>query len=429
MISQALKLTGAAVLGLASVGVSISAPTLTNLDANDLSAFANGQRVEVTAYRPGRGIAAGLGAAGLGLFGWWLWRELLEGDGTAPIATTPDADEPTGQFIHAPAGVPAPEKYIDVSAILAKRLRPTLVTGNPRIGKGIAVVHGINWVKHARPDCPVWLIQPKYHRKEHPYWDNCDRVLGFMLEDSIGQDDELERIGKEMSQFIFEWRKQAERPTLLVIDELSLLKAVMPKWYKNALIPQLKTEMSSGETDNRALWCVTQSPLSTDIEITRGDRSTFDLLAIENPDSSEHLASLCASYDGVPKIEDPIVFKQSLSPKKAVFYHSSIQQWLPMLPYAVPTGAETPETPVSNPVNPVSNHAEHFSADLLTTTSVASALPDWLDLGLLLRVSNALKEGMSESKIVQDVMGYGGRNYQDGKDRFMQIKAILEEHS
>ena len=86
MINQVLKLAGAAVLGVASVGISISAPTLTNLSADDLAAFSNGAQVEVTAYRPGRALAGGLGAAGLGLLGWWLWREMA-GDSTTANAT------------------------------------------------------------------------------------------------------------------------------------------------------------------------------------------------------------------------------------------------------------------------------------------------------------------------------------------------------
>lgn len=128
MISQALKLVGAAALGVVSVGISISSPTLTNLSADDLAAFSNGARVEVTAYRPGRAMAGGLGAAGLGLLGWWLWREMMTNEGAAPVESLPD-DEMTGQFIKAPAGVPAPDKYIDVSAVVAQRLRPTLITG------------------------------------------------------------------------------------------------------------------------------------------------------------------------------------------------------------------------------------------------------------------------------------------------------------
>ena len=91
MINQALKLAGATVFGVASVGISFSAPTLTNLSADDLAAFSNGAQVEVTAYRPGRALAGGLGAAGLGLLGWWLWRELAGDRTTTSTTPTPPA--------------------------------------------------------------------------------------------------------------------------------------------------------------------------------------------------------------------------------------------------------------------------------------------------------------------------------------------------
>ena len=430
MISQTLKLAGAAALGVASVAISISAPTLTNLSADDLAAFSNGARVEVTAYRPGRALAGGLGAAGLGLLGWWLWKELTASAETAPIETIPvNDDEMTGQFIKAPAGVPAPNKYIDVSAVVAQRLRPTLITGNPRIGKGIVVAHAIRHVKRSQPDAPVWLIQPKYHRKERAYWEPCDRVMGFMLEDYLSGDEDVDALCKELSAFIHEWRKQSERPTLLVIDELSLIKGILPKWYKEFLIPQLITEMSSGETDDRALWGITQSPLAEDIGMSGGNRAPFDLLAIENPDSQEHLHSLARSYRGVSLPEDDLVYRQSLSPKKAIFYHSARQEWLPMLPYAVPGGCNESSEPLQGGVTPVTqdsvgNVGIQGEGQLQPVTQVTR-----YTIHQVLRVQSAVTEGMPESEIVKDVLGYKGRNYDEGKAILNEIQSILEENS
>lgn len=428
MINQALKLAGAAALGVASVGISVSSPTLTSLTPDDLAAFSNGARVEVTAYRPGRSLAAGLGAAGLGLFGWWMWRELTAKEGAAPVESLPD-DDITGQFIKAPAGVPAPDKYIDISAILAQRLRPTLITGNPRIGKGIVVAHGIRHLKRTRPDCPVWLVQPKYHRKERAYWEPCDRVMGFMLEDYLGGDESTDDLCRELSQFIHEWRQQAARPTLLIIDELSLIKGILPKWYKDFLIPQLITEMSSGETDDRALWAITQSPLADDIGMSGGNRAPFDLVAIENPDSKEHLHSLARSYRGVPLPEDDIVYRQSLSPKKAIFYHSARQEWLPMLPYAVPGECNESSNPLQDGVTPVTQDAAgdtgiQGEGQLQPVTQVTR-----YTIHQVLRVQAAVAEGMADSEIVKDVLGYKGRNYDEGKAILNEIKSILEENS
>ncbi|MBE7381272.1 MAG: hypothetical protein F6J95_007660 [Leptolyngbya sp. SIO1E4] len=427
-MNQTIRLASAAGLGLASVLISMTSPSLTNLTAEDMARFSNGERVEVTAYRPNRLLSGGLGVIGLGMLGWWLYREMTDGDGTAPVVIPTQAEPTQGQVIKAPAGVPAPKRYVDVSAVLANQMRPTLITGNPRIGKGIVVANGIRQVK-SRLDCPVWLIQPKYHPKEHAYWEPCDRIKGFMLEGHIGDAEYLEQLGKELSEFIFEWRKQAARPTLLVIDELSMLKSVMPKWYKDCFIPQLKVEMSSGETDDRALWAVTQSSLAGDIDISRGERSTFDLLAIENPDSNEHMESLCASYQGVPKIEDDLIYQQSLSPKQAVFYHSVYGEWLPMLAYKVPQGAEGAEGAGRRSGRSGRNQSVSDSANLLTTPSTPSVLPDWLDLPTLLSVSKAIDSGVSDYKIIEDILGLKGRKFEEGKERLTNIKAIIEENS
>lgn len=430
MIKQSLKLLIAGSLGFLSVGIAISSPTFTNLSPLDLERFSNGERIEVIAYRPNRLLAAGFGFAGLGLLSWWFWRELVEGDSTVPIAMPTDTASPdrAPQVIQAPAGVPAPEKYLDVAAILAQRLRPTLVTGNPRIGKGMVVAYAIRHVKRVK-DCPVWLIQPKYHPKEQAYWEPCDQICGFMLEDYLAGDQDVATLCQELATFIHAWRKQAERPTLLVIDELSLIKGILPKWYKDFLIPQLITEMSSGETDDRAFWGITQSPLAEDIGMSGGNRAPFDLLAIENPDSTEHLHSLTRSYRGVPLPEDDLVYQQSLSPQKAIFYHSAEGAWQPMLPYQDLAPAEGMEAGGSQAGSSGSSMGEHLARRPTTATYLTSQLPTDLDLGTVLAVSRALHEGLTTTQIIESVLGFRGRKFEAGKQLFMKIKAIIEEYS
>lgn len=429
MISQGLKLAIAGGLGMASVGVSAASPTLTNLTPHDLARFSNGEQIQVTAYRPNRLLGGTVGLIGLGVFGWWLWQELTSGEGTAPIEMgSAGSTALPRQVIQAPAGVPAPEKYLDVSAIMAQRLRPTLITGNPRIGKGIVVAHSIRHLKRTR-DCPVWLLQPKYHAKERVYWESCDRVMGFMLEDYLGGQEDTDQLCREMGQFIHDWRKQAERPTLLVIDELSLIKAILPKWYKDFLIPQLITEMSSGETDERALWGITQSPLADDIGMSGGNRAPFDLLAIENPDSKEHLHSLARSYRGVPLPQDDLIYRQSLSPKQAVFYHSAYDEWLPMLPYKQFDVSEVAEGDGSQTGSRGSLSLESNSTVPNSLASVTSQLPSDLDLGSVLAVSRALADGLTQTQIIEDILKFKGRKFEEGKRLFEIIKAIIEEHS
>ncbi|MBE7384435.1 MAG: hypothetical protein F6J95_023850 [Leptolyngbya sp. SIO1E4] len=434
MTNQGLRLALAGGLGIASLGIAISSPTLTDVTADDLAAFANGERVEITSYRPNRLLAGSLGVLGLGVLGWWARKELVEGQ--APIveglASTETSQVSERRVIKAPAGVPAPERYVDVSAVLARRLRPTLITGNPRTGKGIAVAAAIQRLKAEQPEVSIWLIQPKYHPKEHAYWELCDRHHGFMLEDYAGLESEAAEHCQEMERLIREWRKQGREEdvkTVLIIDELSLIKAILPRWYKDFLISQLITEMSSGETSDRALWAITQSPLAQDVGLSGGDRAPFDLLAIETPTSKEHLHSLSRSYAGVPLPEDDIIYRQSLTPKKAVFYHSAYDEWLPMLKYHVPGQAEVREVGGSWRGSRGSRYGESGSGAERVLTSATSQLPEGVDLRDLLAVSQALVRGDTSTQIVEDTLGFKGRKFEEGKNLFNKIKTFIEEYS
>lgn len=181
----------------------------------------------------------------------------------------------------------------------------------------------------------VWLIQPKYVPQEHHYWADVDRCLGFMAEDYLAaSQQEKDDICARMIQFMQEWRAQKERPTIMILDELSLLKAIFPAWYSAMLVPQMLTEMSSGETDSRALWAITQSPLCGDVGISGGNKAPFDLLAIEAQTTGEHLASICKSYAGVKQPSGNDLYGLSQSLKKTIAYHSAIGDWRPMCAYA-----------------------------------------------------------------------------------------------
>jgi hypothetical protein len=196
MISQAIKLTGAAVLGVASVGVSISAPTLTNLDANDLSAFANGQRVEVTAYRPGRSLAAGLGAAGLGLLSWWLWRELTGDPATKGTSTAPPAPMPEDAAAAITQRFDAVRQRIfdslnvpDYAWILQlMECETLLVVGGQGFGK-TRFVASLCYLRHLLMGHQLILVSPHGHQDD------------FWLTLPIGSHGEYEAIGTAIAAY------------------------------------------------------------------------------------------------------------------------------------------------------------------------------------------------------------------------------------
>jgi hypothetical protein len=412
-------------LGILAFATALASPTLSNLGLREMEAFANGEAVVVRTSRPYNLLAVVLGISSLSLLGWWFVDQQPQ---TIAVMTPQTEAEPLPpQTVLVPPTIPAPDKYIDVAGVLANRLRPTLITGNPRIGKGIVVAHAIRHLKRAR-NIAVWLIQPKYHHLEHAYWEPCDRIFGFMIEDYLDGQGDTDELTQRINDFIREWRKQTTRPILLIFDELSMVKKVLPKWYRDYVIPQISVEMSSGETDSRAFWGVTQSALAEDLGMSGGDRATFDLLAIENAESAEHLESLTRSYRGIEKPEDELIYQQSLSPKKAIWYHSALQEWQPMLGYAdfqVSNDSNgSRSTGVNSRTTDRAVRSTAAASQPLDSRSVRSALP----ITDLLAVQRALLSGMAESEIIKNVLGYKAEKYSEGRILFNQIKLFIEEH-
>jgi hypothetical protein len=410
---------GSAALGL-FCGVQRPA---SNLTPADLETFANGGQVDYQKTYPYLPLAMLLGVVSVGSgVAWALKGETptvaIAASNHAPVAPTWDGSVPMPQGSQGDSyrvGNPA--------AILAQRLRPTLITANPRVGKGVTVAHAYRQAQ--ANGAAVWVIQPKYHPKEHWYWEAADNVLGFMA-DSLETKEDIEAMQEEMQQFIFAWRQISTRPKVLIVDELAMLKTTFKAWYESFLKPQLVMELSSGETDDRALWAITQSSLVGDIGVSGGMRATFDLLTLQTPTSQGHLESLRASDKTIPPIDDPAIYERSFSPKNAVFYHSALPEWLPMVAYEVPESISAPVTPGVNLVNP---DAEGDSVPLGNSGNDFQYPQNAPDLALVIAVTQALGKGMSRSKIISDVLGCKGRAYQKGADLYDRILAIIQENA
>jgi hypothetical protein len=230
----------------------------------------------------------------------------------------------------ASGGCAGPLQAIDIAEALAFNLKPTIITSRPRVGKGIVVSHGITAAKRIH-GATVWVLQPKPAVSELGYWKQADRFLGLNLED-YPQDDET--VADQLTNFFMEWRSQGPRPTLLIVDELVKIQAMQPKWYKQCLIPQLLVEGSSGETDGRFLWAITQSPLVSDLGMSGGNRSTFDFLALEKAETAEHAESVLASMRGMKELPPQEAYEAS--PVGTLFYHSQLGRWAAVPRYEVP---------------------------------------------------------------------------------------------
>jgi hypothetical protein len=417
---------GSAALGL-FCGVQRPA---SNLTPADLETFANGGQVDYQKTYPYLPLAMLLGAVSVGSgVAWALKGETptvaFAAASEAPVAPVWDGTVPMAQGTAADSyrvGNPA--------AILAQRLRPTLISANPRVGKGLTIAHAYRQAQ--ANGAAVWVIQPKFHPKERGYWSDADNVLGFMA-DELATKDDIEAIQEQMGEFIFAWRQIPQRPKVLIIDELAMLKVTFKTWYESFLKPQLVMELSSGETDDRALWAMTQSSLVGDIGVSGGMRATFDLLTLQTPTSQGHLESLRASDKTIPPIDDPAIYERSFSPKQAVFYHSALDEWLPMVAYEVPK----PEPELGQQSYPgatslaTSGNQDGAGAVALPETEVSSfqSAQNTPDLALIIAVTRALETGMSRSDIIKTILGYTGKRYAQGGELYDRIISIIQENS
>ncbi|MGB3137024.1 MAG: hypothetical protein WBB18_09495, partial [Nodosilinea sp.] len=394
---------GAAALGLFC---GLQRPA-SNLTPADLEAFANGAQIryeKTYPYLPAA-IAFGLMSVSCGV-AWAVGGEqpkvAMALEGRSSTNAGPQFEpEPQGWNGQVPfAGATESFRVGNPAAILAARMRPTLISANPRVGKGLTVAHAYRQAQ-VKQGAVVWVIQPKYHPKEHGYWKQADNVLGFMA-DSLESKEDIDDICEQMQKFIFAWRQLPQRPKVLIIDELAMMKTAFKAWYEGFLKSQLTMELSSGETDDRALWAITQSSLVGDIGVSGGMRATFDLLTIQTPSSQSHLESLRKSDTSIPPIEDEVIFERSFSPKQAVFYHSEIKEWLPMVAYEVP---ELSSASITGGITRGNHGTAIDTAESVTSRTEFQKPSQGPDLSLIIAVTNALAQGMSRSKVIKEVLG------------------------
>jgi hypothetical protein len=213
----------------------------------------------------------------------------------------------------------------DLVNLMVHEPRPTILSAVPRTGKGYLIAQAIERFK--AKGYTVWVLQPKPALSELPYWKCADRFLGVELEN---YQRDSEGVTELMTDFIFKWRAQntLETPSILVIDELVKIQAMMPRWYRDFLIPQAIVEGSSGETAQRFLYLITQSPLVSDIGMSGGNRSAFEFIALEKATSQPHAESIKASVRGLGEL--PPIDAYGRSPVGTLAYYSRLNGWVPI---------------------------------------------------------------------------------------------------
>lgn len=366
----------------------------------------------------------------------------------------------TRSYQPAPTPAPAPELVEDSptpknpAKLMARRKRSTLITAKPRTGKSLSIANA--WPEVQREGFSVAIVQPKYCAKEAYYWQGADRVFGFMLEnwqkpegmeiesdcsalidgDRTEQIDKAE-LAKQLTKFLMEWRQGPNPNKLLIVDELRALKEVLPKWYNQFFSSFMVVEVSSGETAGRIVWVVSQSTSCKDIGFSGGDRSMFDLFALETPESAEHYHSIRRCFNGLPEATEDL-YEYSQSPKNAIFYHSALNGWASM--------ARLREAPAEGHFQGGSFEVtKHFPTTSGTSGgsgrgSAGSARYTRAELDSVMRVSgsgsatyglvsaalDAIKEGKSKTHVIEQVLSMGGRRYEEGAAIYEQLKAAVD---
>lgn len=280
----------------------------------------------------------------------------------AAVAPGHQADEPQDAPAVTTNNAPGqPLEIIDLAKTLGRDLKPLIISAMPRTGKGILISHARRYAKDADPKLEIWVIDPKAHPSESGYWEGVDRLWAKPLDQFSVND---KSIAREIENFISDWRRSPARPKLLIFDELVLTEAQLPKWFKEFVPSLMKTESSSGETDRRYLWAITQSPLVSDMGLSGGNRSAFNFVAMGRPQTLAHLESAKKSgfVRSVPTAED---FKAS--PVEVLAYYSAFQQWVAIPEYLVPS----PVTDVM-PQNAKANLERLYQEEAVDTTADAS---------------------------------------------------------
>ena len=474
---------------LATVGICVEGGAVVPLSLSESAAIAPStaskpksllqQRAEAAKNRTQSSEGGGGGALFVLLLlaagGYWVYWRDQKNDEFGPLvslAALPptrhrDSAQPPrhSEVAPHPAAAPVVDSPVprNPAQLMAQRQRSTLVTAKPRVGKSLSIANA--WPAVQQQGTHVWTLQPKYCDSEAHYWDGADHLFGFMLEnwqtppdssvevdltaqidsDSYGrlrqrtEPLDKDQLAKALTDYLLAWRHDPAPNKLLIVDELRALKEVLPDWYNSFFAPFMVVEMSSGETAGRLVWVISQSPNCRDIGFSGGDRSMFDLFALETPESSQHYNALRQSYRGLPAADDTL-YARSQSPKQAIFYHSALDDWAPMtrLPKGRAAPADTvqhsgssqltdpcPATSQTSAVSAaVSRGSPHYSraeVELLNRISVSVSCP----YNVLVAALDAVKRGEAKTHVVEQVLEMGGRRFKQGAAIYEQMKTAI----
>jgi hypothetical protein len=218
--------------------------------------------------------------------------------------------------------------------------RSWLVCGRPGAGKGSLVALASQHV--IAQGGSVFLIDPKADPAEAHLWAHIpeSQRLHIKLRDPRL---DLEAAENDILDLIADFENSRARPCVLICDELPLIASKMPKFSKR-LMGDLASVASTGRSQKKAAWCLTQAVGLGDNGMTMGSKASFSELYLADAEGltalTRHPSFLLETYCPSKLIKDG----------KRVYLSSIDNRWLPLPRYDLQANkSSTSPGPIQDP--------------------------------------------------------------------------------
>lgn len=227
---------------------------------------------------------------------------------------------------------PSPSTHFSVSQSFAATLRSMFVLGCPGVGKGLIISIAWREVKKLFPDLIVYVIDPKNSEREKGYWEGVDYHNGLSVDSLlISRPDKATWLRDRLVEF-----DSLPSPKLLIVDELVALSKNLGSYPDSkeaytTLTDYAVSIVSSGQSEGRFVWLITQSPNLSTLKIDGGDATIFPgvLLYRDGIDNEAWLKSTarCTLGSAVTIDPDEIFRAASNSPRRAIAFDTRQKKW------------------------------------------------------------------------------------------------------
>ena len=192
----------------------------------------------------------------------------------------------------------------NLSKLLSKSLKSTLLLGAPRSGKGYATAKAIELLPKS---VDVWAIDPKNDPGESHYWSRIkpSQIVRFDVTE-IEAEDAIALVDGLFSRWI-QSPSSAASPKLLIIDEAAPgLSTCDAKWFTELMLKCARLA-SVGPSKGKFVWILSQSSTVKDLGISNGNKGGYRVCAVGHRDTAPAWYSSIASSLNLGKPSDELL--------------------------------------------------------------------------------------------------------------------------